>query len=413
MSAGERSGRWRVSGRGVWRVLLTCALGSLLATVLAAPVVLGGGLALQSLADRSRALPSDVTAVRLPQRSVLTDATGRMLVELHGPEDRVVVALPAIAPVMQQAIVAVEDARFYAHHGLDYRGLLRAVVHNGQGGSTQGASTLTQQYVKLSLLERAGTPAQRATVTSRSSYLRKLREARLALILERHQSKQQILAGYLNIAYFGEGAYGVDTAAARYFGVPASALSLPQAALLAGLVNSPTLYDPLRHRQAARGRRDLVLRRMLTEHMITQAEFGSAIASGLGANTHRRPVLADECENATAAFYCDWIRTQLRADVRLGSSQAARDDTLFNGGLHIRTTLDPAVQAATQAAVDAAVPRSDRITAVAVVVQPGTGRVLAMAANRTYSSKPGVGHTKLGYLGHTYPVLSAGFGLSA
>jgi len=407
MSAGERSGRWRVSGRGVWRVLLALALGSLLATVVAAPVVLGGGLALQSLADRSRALPSDVTAVRLPQRSVLTDATGRMLVELHGPEDRVVVALPAIAPVMQQAIVAVEDARFYAHHGLDFRGLLRAVVHNGQGGSTQGASTLTQQYVKLSLLERAGTPAQRATVTSRSSYLRKLREARLALILERHQSKQQILAGYLNIAYFGEGAYGVDTAAARYFGVPASALSLPQAALLAGLVNSPTLYDPLRHPQAARGRRDLVLRRMLTEHMITQAEFGSATASGLGANTHRRPALADECENATAAFYCDWIRTQLRADVRLGGSQAARDDTLFNGGLHIRTTLDPAVQAATQAAVDAAVPRSDRITAVAVVVQPGTGRVLAMAANRTYSSKPGVGHTKLGYLGYR-PIFQGG-----
>ncbi len=172
MSAGGRSGRWRVVARGVWRVLLMLALGSLVATVAAAPVVLGGGLAVQGLANRSRALPSDVTAVRLPQRSVLTDVTGRMLVELHGPEDRVVVPLQAIAPVMQHAIVAVEDARFYAHHGLDYRGLLRAVVHNGQGGSTQGASTLTQQYVKLSLLERARTPAQRAAVTSRSSYLR-------------------------------------------------------------------------------------------------------------------------------------------------------------------------------------------------------------------------------------------------
>jgi len=120
MSAGGRTGRWRVGTRGVWRVLLILALGSLVATVVAAPVVLGGGLALQALANRSRALPSEVTAVRLPQRSVLTDVTGRMLVELHGPEDRVVVPLQAIAPVMQHAIVAVEDATEQDRTG--YRG---------------------------------------------------------------------------------------------------------------------------------------------------------------------------------------------------------------------------------------------------------------------------------------------------
>jgi hypothetical protein len=229
--------------------------GGLVLAGLVAPAVVGLGLSLKAVSDHFEAFPTKLPAGALAQRSVVLDASGGTVAVLHGPEDRVVVSLTQISPLLKQAVVAVEDARFYLHHGIDVHSLIRAVVHNGRGGSQQGASTLTEQYVKLSLLEAARTPAERAAATSRSSYQRKLREARIALALERRETKAQILAGYLNIAYFGEGAYGIATAAQHYFGVPSNRLTLPQAALLAGIVNSPVLFDPVNHPAAAVERR--------------------------------------------------------------------------------------------------------------------------------------------------------------
>ena len=164
---------------------------------------------------------------------------------------------------MRHAIVAIEDRRFYEHHGVDYKGILRAALTNQENGNvTQGGSTLTQQYVKNVLLESATTPAEIKAATDRSVQ-RKLREARYALALERKLTKDQILANYLNIANFGDGAYGVEAAAQHYFGIHAKQLNVVQAALLAGIVNSPTAYDPKLHPKAALDRRQLVLDQMV------------------------------------------------------------------------------------------------------------------------------------------------------
>jgi membrane peptidoglycan carboxypeptidase len=380
--------------------------GGLVLAGLVAPAVVGLGLSLKAVSDHFEAFPTKLPAGALAQRSVVLDASGGTVAVLHGPEDRVVVSLTQISPLLKQAVVAVEDARFYLHHGIDVHSLIRAVVHNGRGGSQQGASTLTEQYVKLSLLEAARTPAERAAATSRSSYQRKLREARIALALERRETKAQILAGYLNIAYFGEGAYGIATAAQHYFGVPSNRLTLPQAALLAGIVNSPVLFDPVNHPAAAVERRKIVLIRMLGEHMITASQFQRADVSALGIRERAAGVVADACESSTSPFYCDWIRSQLRSDPTLGATQAQRDHEVFAGGLTIKTSLDPVVQAAAQRAVDAVVPRTEHATAIVVVVQPGTGKVLAMAANRTYGAH-GPGHTRLGYLGYR-PIFQGG-----
>ena len=159
---------------------------------------------------------------------------------------------------MRHAIVAIEDRRFYEHHGVDYKGIIRAALTNQENGNvTQGGSTLTQQYVKNVLLESATTPAEQKAATDRSVQ-RKLREARYALALERKLTKDQILANYLNIANFGDGAYGVEAASEHYFGIHAKQLNVVQAALLAGIVNAPTAYDPKLHPKTALGRRNLV-----------------------------------------------------------------------------------------------------------------------------------------------------------
>jgi membrane peptidoglycan carboxypeptidase len=396
-----------VSASRLRAAVVLALAGGLVLAGLVAPAVVGLGLSFKAVADHFEALPTTLPAGALAQRSVVMDASGGTVAVLHGPEDRVVVSLRQVAPVLQHAVIAVEDARFYLHNGVDVHGLLRAVIHNGRGGSQQGASTLTEQYVKLSLLEAAHTPAEKAAATSRSSYQRKLREARIALALERRETKSQILAGYLNIAYFGEGAYGIATAAQHYFGVSPDKLSLPQAALLAGIVNSPALFDPIGHPEAAVGRRKVVLTRMLNEHMITPGQWQQADTSGLGVRRRATAVIADACESSTAPFYCDWIRSQLRADRTLGATQAQRDHAVFAGGLTVKTTLDPLVQAAAQRAVDSVVPRTEHATAVVVIVQPGTGKVLAMAANRSYGAGRVAGHTQLGYLGYR-PIFQGG-----
>jgi membrane peptidoglycan carboxypeptidase len=175
--------------------------------------------------------------------------------------DRVPVTTEQIASVMRRAMVAIEDARFYEHSGLDVRGTARAGDQRGGGLGTAGGSTLTQQLVKQTLAQTADTAEERQAATE-GSLGRKLREARLALVLEEGYSKDEIPTRYLNTVYFGNGAYGVQAAAQRYFSVDAADLTLPQAAMLAGLVQSPANDNPLTDPAAARPRRNQVLQRM-------------------------------------------------------------------------------------------------------------------------------------------------------
>src|SRR3954470_18414065 len=234
-----------------------CTVLGLVVAGILLPVVGGAGLFARAVSDSWGDLPATLRMPPPPERSRIVAGDGSTIASFF-TQDRVNVPLRKVAPVMQRAIVAIEDARFFDHGGVDLRGTLRAAATDvGNGGTVQGGITLTQQYVKNALLDAGQREATAETLA------RKLREARYAIELEKHFSKQQILERYLNIVYFGEGAYGVETAARRYFGVHASRLTVAQSALLAGLVQSPSSYDPLRDRSAAKARRNVVLERMV------------------------------------------------------------------------------------------------------------------------------------------------------
>jgi membrane peptidoglycan carboxypeptidase len=356
-------------------------------TAVLGALVLGAGLGAREASDRFLALPAALRPPVLPQRSVVLDAHGTPI-GWFWEQDREVVPLARVAPALRQAVVDVEDSRFYDNTGVDLKGIVRAVVRDraatlsGQDEAQQGASTITQQYVKNLRLLQARTATARERATG-DTYARKLQEARYALWLARHTPKDDVLAGYLNLVYFGDGAYGVQAAAERFFGVDAARLTLPQAALLAGLVQSPSAYDPTRHPRAARERRDVVLDRMAELGHLTPAQHAAAVASPLGLHPGG-PVRG--CSGPTA-YFCDSVRSLLLADPRLGADEDARRSALDTGGYRVRTTLDPQVQAAAVAATRRA--RGNRVALAAAVVQPGTGKLLALAASVPFGLGPG------------------------
>jgi membrane peptidoglycan carboxypeptidase len=371
--------------------LSVSALAGLLVAGLALPVTGALGLAARAGADSFEALPAELETPPLPQRSRMLDAEGRLISNFYY-ENRVSVPLARISPLMLEAIVAIEDSRFYDHGGVDLRGTARAFVNNQTGDSVQGGSTLTQQYVKLVLLEKAvasGDQQAAAAATSREGtdgYVRKLREVRYAVALEDRLTKEEILERYLNIAYFGSGAYGVEAASAHYFSKQSKDLTLPEAALLAGLVQSPGRWDPTRNPDLAVERRNVVLSRMEELGQITAAEAEQARAAKLALK--ERPV-PNGCSTAAAPFFCDYVVNALLNDPTFGETREGRLRKLLRGGLTIRTTLDPDIQRAAQEAVDSRIPREDEsgIATAIAMVKPGTGAILAMAQNRTWGTE--------------------------
>jgi len=390
----------RTLSRLVAFLLVSVLAGALSVVVLASPVVLATAL-VQDATTGFDDLPSVLTAPALFQTSTMLAADGTRIASFYS-ENRTVVRLSQMSPRVRQAIVAIEDARFYDHGAIDPRGLLRAAVNDVTGGGTQGASTLTQQYVKNLLLQQAQASGDAGAVEAATAptIARKLREVRLAIGLEQQLTKDEILAGYLNIVYFGEDAYGIEAASERYFGVHASRLTLPQAALLAGIVQEPVADDPSAHPTAAKARRDVVLKAMHDENMITAAEYAAAVRSRVRITGHPLP---NGCATAGRdGFFCEAVVRSLQTDpefAALGATPADRLAAISRGGLVIRTTLDPATQAAAEKAVDVKVPQRDRsgLAAAAVTVEPGTGKVVAMAQDRTYSVTSGRGRTSVNY----------------
>jgi membrane peptidoglycan carboxypeptidase len=359
------------------RLLGVCAVLGLVVAGILLPVVGGAGLFARAVSDSWSDLPATLRMPPPPERSRIIATDGSTIASFF-TQDRVNVPLRKVAPVMQRAIVAIEDARFFDHGGVDLRGTLRAAATDvGHGGTVQGGSTLTQQYVKNALLDAGQREAAAGTLA------RKLREARYAIELEKHLSKQQILERYLNIVYFGEGAYGVESAARRYFGVHASQLNLRQSALLAGLVQSPTEDDPVRRPHAARLRRDTVLARMAEVRAVPVSAAKQAAERPLSVHLNESAV---GCESSREPFYCDYVHRLLLADARLGANPAAREKALMTRGLTIQTAMDPAAQQAAQRAVNTVVPVGSRVATAVDVVQPGTGAVVAMAVDRRYGS---------------------------
>lgn len=369
------------------------ALAGLLMAGLALPAAGSLGALARNSVHTFDSLPADLEIPDLPQRSRILDDAGNTIATFYF-ENRVVVDYDQIAPVMRQALVDIEDSRFYEHGGMDLRGTLRAFVSNQTDQSVQGGSTLTQQYVKNVLVERAHAAGDKeaAQQARARDYGRKLQELRYAIALEEKFSKDEILTRYLNIAYFGSGAYGVEAAARHYFSVPASKLTLPQAALLAGLVQSPVAYDPTRNPDRAKERRDVVLARMAQLGHITQSQLQQAQASPLGLKVSNT---SNGCAVSPYPFFCDYVQAVILNDSTFGKTEQDRQELLRRGGITITTTLDPQVQKSAQKAIADHVYPTDKVAAALAMVQPGTGKVLALAQSRGFGT--GKGKTQINY----------------
>ncbi len=383
---------------------VTSLVAGVLAAGLAVPAIGATGLASNSAIDAFNALPSELENTQVSASTRVLASDGSLIATFYD-ENRDPVELDQISKYMQDAVVAIEDERFYEHGGVDTKGLLRALVANQvSGGVSQGASTLTQQLVKNTLKDtaHAAGDAEAYEAAEEQTNSRKLREIRLATALEKKMSKQEILEGYLNIAWFGGQTNGVEAAAKYYFGTSAKKLTLPQAAMLAGMIQSPPQYNIAKKEQQekALNRRNTVLAKMLQQGKITQAEHDEAVDTPLKPNI--TPTYQG-CANAgVRAYFCDYVYnviTKGNGFKALGKTVEDREAALKRGGYTIRTTLDPKILKAGWKAVKDAIPPNDssNVATASVTVEPGTGKVLSMIQNKYYSTKKGRKNTTINY----------------
>lgn len=341
---------WLVGRTGVWRALV--AAGALLVVVPACSYT-------TDLSEPDRD----------PASSVILAADGSVITTLHAGEDREPVTLDEIAPALRDAVVAIEDERFYSHGGVDAQAVGRALVHDlGSGGAVEGGSTITQQYVRTALLDPDRTVN------------RKVREAVLAWQLERRLDKDEILERYLNAVYFGDGAYGAEAAARHYFDTSAAELTLAQSALLAGLLQAPEDYNPYVDPDAALGRRDTVLDKMLDQGMIDRVEHDAAVSEELTLDTS-----GTDGEAYPAPHFVDRVIDTILADEAFGDTVEERRTMLYTGGLTIETGLLLERQALAEGAVRRVLSEPTTDPAAALVsIDPASGDVVAYVGGSDY-----------------------------
>ena len=367
-------------------VFLTLSgVGGVLSAGFATPFVGVTAALTKASAELFEELPSDFNVQQPSQISTLLAADGSEIAQFYA-ENRIVVPLSEISVNMQNAIVAVEDQRFYQHQGVDPTGMVRALVSNNSGGSRQGASTLTQQYVRNTLIETGLKNDDHKIIkdATESTVARKLREMKFALSLEQKYSKQQILEGYLNIAAFSPSTYGVEASSLHYFNKHAKDLTVAEAALLAGTTNAPSAYDPESQPELAKNRRDWVLSKMLEEKFITQEQYDEAVSSEIRLDVQEAPAGCGAAGNY--AYFCTYVVNEILGSENFGPDVASRRQLLTRGGLKITTTLDRARQNAADGIIQANTPigDSDGANSTIVSVEPGTGRIQALAQNTNY-----------------------------
>jgi membrane peptidoglycan carboxypeptidase len=373
------------------------AVCGLLVASLAVPGVAAAGVAVSRSITFFNNLPAELAVVPPSQSTKVLSADGKTIATFFA-ENRVKVRLDEMSPYIRDAIIAIEDSRFYQHAGVDPQGILRALATNLTSGDRQGASTLTQQYVTNVLNESlmSADRTDQVILSGQKSIGDKVREMKIALELEKKYTKDQILEGYLNIVFFNRDAYGIEAAARHFFSTSAKDLTLPQAALLAGLVNSPSFYDPAVNPDNAVKRRNQVLDKMLTDRKILPADHDAAVASPVELKI--TPAKQGCSAAEMAPYFCDYVSHLILNNPAYGADTADREKKLYRGGLTITTTLDSRLQVAAQAQVDAtAGANPDKWGASLVSIGPGTGRILAMAQNTVFLPAPGKFDTQLNF----------------
>ncbi|WP_182546582.1 transglycosylase domain-containing protein [Halosaccharopolyspora lacisalsi] len=377
---------------GVLKLFGLCVLAGVLVAGMLFPAVGSLGVVSKRAGDSVDNIAAKIANKPPPLVSTFTDRTGNPIAYVYA-QHRTPVAPDQIADTMKAAIVSIEDQRFFEHEGVDWPGTVRAFLSNRVAGHiTQGASTITQQYVKNYLVHvvAADNPVEQADATEQT-IARKLREMRIALQLEKRLSKQQLLTRYLNVVPFGNQTFGVAAAARTYFDAKPSELTIPQAALLAGIVNSPGSLNPVTQPADAKYRRDLVIDAMAKQRRITEQTARAAKASPLGV---KKPLndLPNGCAGAGAAngFFCKYALDYLE---RAGFSR----EQLNKGGYTIRTTLDQRITAAAQQAAKENAPpkKSEGIMNAMSVVEPGKKKhkVRALVTNRDFGNDASEGQT--------------------
>jgi penicillin-binding protein 1A len=317
------------------------------------------GLYLYRLSLTLPELGVEPAELEAPRTSIIYASDGSVLAEWHGEQDRKIVSLEELPQGLRDAVVAIEDERFYEHHGVDTRAILRALKVNASSRAyAQGGSTITQQLVKVLF------------VGGERTFTRKVREALLAYQIEYKTDKDKVLEAYLNVVYLGNGRYGVESASRAYFGKPASDLSLSESALLAGVIRAPSAYSPLDHFQDALRRRDVVLRKMREQGYITSSEERDARLARLAPPKPRR-------EPARAPYLVEYVKQDLID--RLGTGK------VFGGGLRVHTTLDPILQSAAEQAAKKHLggPKDPDVSLVSIEYR--TGRIRALVGGRDFA----------------------------
>ncbi len=341
-------------------------------------------------------LPINLQQPPLPESSRILAADGTLIADLY-EQNRVEVSINDVSEWMKLAVLAIEDSRFYEHRGIDIRGTTRAFLTNTiAGGVVQGGSSITQQYVKNILILSAASPEE-AAAARETSYARKLQEMRYALALEKTNTKNEILQGYLNISYFGAGAHGVEAAAKRYFSKSSKDLNVLESATLAGVVQQPVGLDPLRNPEGSDRRRNQVLDRMYALGYINKEDYEKYRSTSVRTYLNPTPI-RNGCTASVAPFFCDYVIQRIRNDFTFGANLEERDKFLRESGITIYTTLDLKAQTAAQTAVENYIPIEDESNKAAAIsmVEPATGHIKAMAQNRRWGTE-GIGNTTYNY----------------
>ncbi|SDR72741.1 Membrane carboxypeptidase (penicillin-binding protein) [Friedmanniella luteola] len=360
--------------------VIVSVLAGVLVAGLFVPLAGMAGVSSKAAATELESLPTELSTPAPPTRSRVLMANGKTLAYFYD-ENRVPVELDEIAPVMRQAQLAIEDHRYYEHGALDLKGTLRALVRNSTSDSgTQGGSSITQQYVKMVQVEACNGDRECIAEAQAKSMERKVRELRYAIALEKKFSKDEILERYLNIAYYGEGAYGVQAAARHYYSTDAEDLNLAQAAMLAGLVQNPDANNPVDNRAAALDRRDVVVNRMLELDLISAAQAKKAKKAGF--DEDKVKATRAGCVGTKYPFLCDYVRRSLLTMPSLGKTEDDRKNMLNRGGLTIQTAIDTKTQDLAQKKVSSVVGPTDPLISTMNMIQPGTGLIVAMAQSR-------------------------------